>query len=62
MVNGHIPAKPACLQVYNLFHSSDPMAVRLEPLINDCFRHLSPIKIARYSKFPLGDGEPVHVG
>lgn len=62
VVHGNGPAaKPNCLQVYNLFHSSDPMAIRLEPLLNDNFRHLSPVKIARYSKFPLGDGEPVHV-
>lgn len=56
------PVRPACHQVYNLFHSSDPMAVRLEPLINDSFKYVPPVKVARYSKFPLGDGEPVHVG
>ena len=56
------PVRPACHQVYNLFHSSDPMAIRLEPLVNESFKYVSPIKIARYSKFPLGDGEPVHVG
>ena len=56
------PVRPACHQVYNLFHSSDPMAVRLEPLMNDSFKYLAPVKISRYSKFPLGDGEPVHVG
>ncbi|KAL8584719.1 hypothetical protein ACOMHN_035639 [Nucella lapillus] len=55
------PVRPACHQVYNLFHSSDPMAVRLEPLLNDCFKYVAPVKVARYSKFPLGDGEPVHV-
>ncbi|KAL8576133.1 hypothetical protein ACOMHN_001483 [Nucella lapillus] len=53
--------RPQCLQVYNLFHSSDPLAVRLEPLVSDGFKHLAPVKVPRYSRFPLGDGEPVHV-
>ncbi|XP_070205343.1 protein retinal degeneration B-like [Littorina saxatilis] len=55
------PLRPACHQVYNMFHSSDPLAVRVEPLMNDSFKYLSPVNVARYSKFPLGDGEPVHV-
>ncbi|XP_059163186.1 protein retinal degeneration B-like isoform X4 [Physella acuta] len=53
--------RPACHQVYNLFHSSDPTAVRLEPLLHEGFSHISPVSVCRYSKFPLGDGEPVHV-
>ncbi|XP_076472985.1 protein retinal degeneration B-like [Babylonia areolata] len=53
--------RPACHQVYNLFHSSDPVAVRLEPLLSDCFKHVQPVNVSRYSKFPLGDGEPVHL-
>ncbi|GFN94445.1 membrane-associated phosphatidylinositol transfer protein 2 [Plakobranchus ocellatus] len=53
--------RPACHQVYNLFHSNDPTAVRLEPLINDNFSHIPPVNVCRYTKFPLGDGEPVHV-
>jgi hypothetical protein len=56
------PQSPLCNQVYNLFHSSDPAAVRLEPLVHDSFKHISPVKISRYNKFPLGDGEPIHVG
>lgn len=55
------PVRPACHQLYNLFHSHDPSAVRLEPLIHDGFKHISPIKVPRYSKFPLGYGETVHV-
>ncbi|XP_056002501.1 protein retinal degeneration B-like isoform X4 [Ostrea edulis] len=55
------PQSPLCNQVYNLFHSSDPSAVRLEPLVHDSFKHISPVKISRYNKFPLGDGEPIHV-
>lgn len=55
------PQSPMCNQVYNLFHSSDPAAVRLEPLIHESFKHIPPVKISRYNKFPLGDGEPIHV-
>ncbi|XP_023930713.1 protein retinal degeneration B isoform X1 [Lingula anatina] len=58
----HIPPlKPSCLQLYNLFHSSDPSAARLEPLLDDRFRQVPPVKISRYSKFPLGDGQSLHV-
>ncbi|RUS73636.1 hypothetical protein EGW08_018609, partial [Elysia chlorotica] len=53
--------RPACHQVYNLFHSNDPTAVRLEPLLNEKFSLVPPVSVCRYSKFPLGDGEPVHV-
>ncbi|XP_062569134.1 protein retinal degeneration B-like isoform X1 [Saccostrea cucullata] len=52
---------PMCNQVYNLFHSSDPSAVRLEPLIHDSFKLIPPVKISRYNKFPLGNGEPINV-
>ncbi|CAI9741236.1 protein retinal degeneration B-like isoform X1 [Octopus vulgaris] len=55
------PVRPTCNQLYNLFHSHDPSAVRLEPLIHDNFKFISPIKIPRHSKFPLGLAEPVHV-
>lgn len=55
------PQSPMCNQVYNLFHSSDPAAVRLEPLVHESFKHIPPVKISRYNKFPLGDGEPIHV-
>ncbi|XP_061189651.1 protein retinal degeneration B-like isoform X2 [Saccostrea echinata] len=55
------PQSPMCNQVYNLFHSSDPAAVRLEPLIHDSFKLIPPVKISRYNKFPLGNGEPIHV-
>lgn len=48
--------------MYNLFHASDPAAFRLEPLLNFVFRQIPPIKIARYSKFPMGDGESIQIG
>ncbi|PVD31481.1 hypothetical protein C0Q70_06893 [Pomacea canaliculata] len=55
------PVRPASLQVYNLFHSNDPLAVRVEPLLHDNFKYIPPVKICRYNKFPLGDGESIHV-
>ncbi|XP_012945649.1 protein retinal degeneration B [Aplysia californica] len=53
--------RPACHQVYNLFHSNDPCAIRLEPLLHEGFLQVPPVGLCRYSKFPLGDGEPIHV-
>ncbi|CAG5136202.1 unnamed protein product, partial [Candidula unifasciata] len=53
--------RPNCHQVYNMFHSNDPTAKHLEPLLHDGFSYIPPVNICRYSKFPLGDGEPVHV-
>ncbi|XP_076054532.1 retinal degeneration B isoform X3 [Oratosquilla oratoria] len=53
--------RPACHQVYNLFHPTDPMAVRLEPLISARFSFLPPVTISRYTKYPLGDGQPTHL-
>ncbi|KAK7086800.1 Membrane-associated phosphatidylinositol transfer protein 2, partial [Halocaridina rubra] len=53
--------RPACQQVYNLFHPTDPLAVRLEPLLSARFSLLTPITIPRYTKYPLGDGMPTHL-
>jgi hypothetical protein len=36
--------------------------VRLEPLIQDKFKHILPMKVPRYQKFPLGDGQSIHFG
>ncbi|KAL4223794.1 Membrane-associated phosphatidylinositol transfer protein 2 [Mactra antiquata] len=55
------PPRPDCQQIYNLFHASDPSAFRLEPLLNFVFRQIQPIKIARYNKFPRGDGESIQI-
>ncbi|CAF1268379.1 unnamed protein product [Rotaria sordida] len=49
--------RPYCGQLYNLFHACDPNACRIEPLIQSEFNHIPPCCIARYSQFPLGDGE-----
>uniref|UniRef100_A0A8C5FC83 DDHD domain-containing protein n=1 Tax=Gadus morhua TaxID=8049 RepID=A0A8C5FC83_GADMO len=48
--------KPACQQVYNLFHPADPSASRLEPLLEKKFHLLPPFNVPRYQRFPLGDG------
>uniref|UniRef100_A0A8D2LIY3 Phosphatidylinositol transfer protein membrane associated 2 n=1 Tax=Varanus komodoensis TaxID=61221 RepID=A0A8D2LIY3_VARKO len=48
--------RPACQQVYNLFHPADPSASRLEPLLEKKFYILPPFNVPRYQRFPLGDG------
>ncbi|XP_054289278.1 protein retinal degeneration B isoform X3 [Macrosteles quadrilineatus] len=53
--------RPAVQQVYNLFHPTDPVAVRLEPLISARFSILPPVNIPRYQKYPLGNGQPYHL-
>lgn len=47
---------PCCSQMYNLFHITDPVAVRIEPLLCKQFRLIEPAMIPRYCKYPLGDG------
>ncbi|KPI92744.1 PREDICTED: protein retinal degeneration B [Papilio xuthus] len=53
--------KPPVQQVYNLFHPTDPVAARLEPLLSARFTNLPPINVARYAKYPLGNGQPYHL-
>ena len=53
--------KPPVQQVYNLFHPTDPIASRLEPLLSARFTNLPPINVARYTKYPLGNGQPYHL-
>lgn len=53
--------RPVCLQVYNLFHPTDPVAARLEPLLSARFSILPPVNVARYAKYPLGNGQPYHL-
>ncbi|XP_056146595.1 membrane-associated phosphatidylinositol transfer protein 2-like [Lampris incognitus] len=48
--------RPACQQVYNLFHPADPSASRLEPCLEKRFHLLPPCNVPRYQRFPLGDG------
>jgi len=54
--------RPACQQVYNLFHPADPSASRLEPLLDKRFHLLPPFTIPRYQRFPLGDGHSALLG
>ncbi|XP_052463511.1 membrane-associated phosphatidylinositol transfer protein 2 isoform X5 [Carassius gibelio] len=49
--------RPACQQVYNLFHAADPSASRLEPLLEKRFHLMPPLSVPRYQRFPLGDGQ-----
>ncbi|XP_024940264.1 protein retinal degeneration B isoform X4 [Cephus cinctus] len=58
--NSIIP-RPMANQVYNLFHPTDPVAARLEPLISARFSLLPPVNVARYQKYPLGNGQPYHL-
>lgn len=52
-----VPPKPACNQVYNLFHPFDPSASRIEPLIMHQFSNIPAVNVPRYQRFPLGDGQ-----
>lgn len=47
---------PICTQMYNLFHLTDPGAIRVEPILCKQFRYIQPCTVPRFSKFPLGDG------
>ncbi|XP_049861390.1 protein retinal degeneration B isoform X3 [Schistocerca gregaria] len=58
--NSPIP-KPMVQQIYNLFHPTDPVAARLEPLLSARFSMLPPVNVARYQKYPLGNGQPYHL-
>nr|XP_012152055.1 PREDICTED: protein retinal degeneration B isoform X2 [Megachile rotundata] len=53
--------RPLVNQLYNLFHPTDPVAARLEPLISAKFSLLPPVNVARYQKYPLGNGQPYHL-
>lgn len=53
--------KPVCANLYNLFHPSDPSALRIEPLLSARFSYIAPVNVPRYQKFPLGDGQPIHL-
>lgn len=55
------PPRPSCNQVYNLFHPTNPCASRIEPLLSARFAQLAPINIPRYQKYPLGDGQSLHL-
>lgn len=54
--------RPLVNQVYNLFHPTDPVAARLEPIISAKFSLLTPVNVARYQKYPLGNGQSCNLG
>ncbi|XP_066149223.1 protein retinal degeneration B isoform X2 [Euwallacea fornicatus] len=54
-------SRPSCHQVYNMFHPTDPVASRLEPLISARFSILPPMNVPRYAKYPLGNGQSYHL-
>ncbi|NXD78509.1 PITM3 protein, partial [Halcyon senegalensis] len=54
--------RPACSQVYSFFHSADPSACRLEPLLEKRFHLLPPFSVPRYQRHPLGDGRSHQLG
>lgn len=53
--------RPSVQQVYNLFHPTDPVSARIEPLLSARFSMLPPVNVSRYQKYPLGDGQPYHL-
>ena len=48
-------AKPFCGAFYNLFYAIDPLANRLEPLIDSHFSTLSPVSVPLYHRYPTGE-------
>lgn len=50
--------RPACEQIYNLFHAADPCASRLEPLLAPKFQAIAPLAVPRYQKFPWETARP----
>lgn len=56
--NAHFESfKPDCDQVYNVFHRVDPCCSRLEPLFSSLLADLPIFDIARFQRYPLGDGQ-----
>ena len=48
--------RPSVQQMYNLFHPTDPIACRIEPLLSAPFSRVPPVNVSRYQKYPMGDG------
>ena len=48
--------RPSVQQMYNLFHPSDPIGCRIEPLLSAPFSRVPPVNVSRYQKYPMGDG------
>ena len=54
------PSPPNCTAFYNLFYGIDPMASRVEPLLDSRFSEISPISVPPYRLYPSGSGVKVY--
>ena len=34
--------------------------MRIEPLLHTSFKHINPVKLPRYQKYPYGDSAPMY--
>ena len=48
-------SQPRCGQLYNLFHSFDPISSRIEPIIDENFANVRPAPVPRCNAFPFND-------
>lgn len=46
---------------YNVFYAADPLAYRIEPLLEDKLAKVPPILIPRFRTYPMGDGTSIKV-
>lgn len=47
--------------MYNLFYAIDPCCSRLESLLFPKFSSIPPVTVPRYQRFPLGNGQSLHL-
>ncbi len=45
---------PRCSSIYNMYYSVDPLAARLEPILDQLFSLIPPVTIPSYGKYPTG--------
>jgi len=54
VMRGHsgsfLPAPEQCERIINIFHPHDPVAYRLEPLFDESYKSVKPVKIFSYSE------------
>lgn len=55
------PPKPRCGMFYNVFYAADPLAYRIEPLLEEKLAKIPPILIPRFRTYPMGDGTSIKV-
>lgn len=55
------PPKPRCGMFYNVFYAADPLAYRIEPLLEEKLAKIPPILIPRFRTYPVGDGTSIKV-